>query len=124
MDLNEEIGSRIRQWVAEWPARPDQKALFRALRFLAMWRSISLANTYLAREGSVIYGGLFEGMKYLERPSQGMLLTRLLGVYEAELHPYFTAFVEEGLEVIIDVGCAEGYYAVGLARLAPDVVVH
>ncbi|HEX3699995.1 MAG TPA: hypothetical protein VHV27_04910 [Phenylobacterium sp.] len=124
MDLNEEIGARIRQWVAAWPPRPDHNALFRALRFLGQWRAIVLANIYLAREGSVVYGGLFKGMKYLERPSQGLLLARLLGVYEGELHPYFEQFLAEGVDVIVDVGCAEGYYAVGLARLAPGVVVH
>src|SRR6202008_1532945 len=30
----------------------------------------------------------------------------------------------QGLDDIIDVGCAEGYYAVGLARLAPQATVH
>jgi hypothetical protein len=124
MDLNERIATHIREWAAAWPARPDHKALFRALRLLATWRSMLLANTYLAHEGSVIYGGLFKGMKYLERPSQGMLLSRLLGVYEAELHPHFVAFLEEGVDVIIDVGSAEGFYAVGLARLAAEVEVH
>jgi hypothetical protein len=124
MDLDEQVSTRIREWVGAWPAKPDQNALFRMLAFLAQWRSIALANTYVAREGTVIYGGLFRGMNYIPRSSQGLLLGRLLGTYEAELHPYFEAFVREGLDVVIDVGCAEGYYAVGLARIAPDVVVH
>ena len=123
-DLNEQIAARIREWVAAWPVRPDHAALFRALRFLGQWRAILLANTYLAREGPVVHAGLFKGMTYLEAPSQGMLLPRLLGVYEAELHPHFQAFLDEGVDVVVDVGCAEGYYAVGLARLAPDLVVH
>jgi hypothetical protein len=124
MDINDQVSTRIREWVAAWPAQPDTNALFRVLAYLAQWRSMLLANTYMAREGTVIYGGLFRGMNYIPRSSQGMLIGRLLGTYESELHPHFEALVREGLDVVIDVGCAEGYYAVGLARLAPGVTVH
>ncbi len=51
-------------------------------------------------------------------------MPRLLGVYESELHPHFEAMLHDGVDVIVDVGCAEGYYAVGLARLAPGVPVY
>jgi hypothetical protein len=124
VDLNEDIATRVRGWIAAWPPRPDDKALYRLLRFASLWRAIVLARTYVAREGAVVYQGLFRGMRYLEQSSQGTVLPRLLGVYEAELHPYLEDFLRVGLDAIIDVGCAEGYYAVGLARLAPDVVVH
>lgn len=124
MDFNEQVAARVREWVGAWPQRPDPKALFRVLRFVSHWRSVMLASTYLAHEGAIIHGGLFRGMRYLDRPSQGMLLPRLLGVYESELHPHLEAFLQEGVDVIIDVGCAEGFYAVGLARLAPGVPVH
>lgn len=63
-------------------------------------------------------------MTYLSNATEGALIPRLLGVYESELHPYLHAFASEGLDSVIDVGCAEGYYAVGLARLMPQVVVH
>lgn len=118
------VAARIREWVSAWPERPDHGALLRALRYLGQWRSAMLANTYVARQGTVIHGGIFRGMTYLDHVTEGALTPRLLGTYESELHPHFTAFVEEGLDVIIDVGCAEGYYAVGLARMAPKVVVH
>jgi precorrin-6B methylase 2 len=124
MAFNEQVAARVRNWVGAWPQRPDHQALFRVLRFLSHWRSVILANTYLSREGAVIHGGLFRGMRYLDRPSQGTILPRLLGVYEAELHPHLEAFLQDKPEVIIDVGCAEGYYAVGLARVAPDTTVH
>jgi hypothetical protein len=124
MELNEQVATRLKEWASEWPAEPSQAELHRALTFLAQWRSIVLSHYYLAKQGSVVYGGLFRGMKYLEQKSQGLLLPRLLGTYEAELQPYFEAFLGEGVDDIIDVGCAEGYYAVGLARLAPGVTVH
>jgi hypothetical protein len=98
--------------------------LFRVLRFLSQWRSMMLASTFIARQGPVIHGGLFRGMRYLSQSTEGALMPRLLGTYESELHSHFEAVLREGVDAIIDVGCAEGYYAVGLARLAPNVMVH
>jgi hypothetical protein len=124
MNITDQVSGRVREWVGAWPARPDDTALFRVLRFLSQWRSMMLANTYLAREGPVIHGGLFRGMRYLSQSTEGALMPRLLGTYESELHPHLDTILREGLDAIIDVGCAEGYYAVGLARVAPDTVVH
>jgi hypothetical protein len=124
MSLVDDVSSRIRGWVSAWPQRPDAAALYRVLRFLAQWRSIMLANTFVAREGSVIHGGLFKGMQYLPASAEGALMPRLLGVYESELHPYLRRFLETPPEAIIDVGCAEGYYAVGLARLVSGATVY
>ena len=40
----------------------------------------------------------------------------MLGCYEASLAPIIEAIIARAYPLIIDVGCAEGYYAVGLAR--------
>lgn len=93
------------------------------LRMLAKWRSTVLANTYLAKHGPVISGGPFAGMTYLEHQAEGSLLPRLLGTYESELHPHLRR-LSEGADCIVDIGCAEGYYAVGLARLLPKATVY
>ena len=42
---------------------------------------------------------------------------QLLGTYEQELHEWLNRFVLKSPSTIINIGCAEGYYAVGLARL-------
>lgn len=122
--LTDVVAARTREWVGAWPERPDQAALLSLLRLLGKWRSAMLVNTYVAHQGTVIHGGIFRGMTFLDHSTEGAVMPKLLGTYESELHAHFTAFVEEGLDVIIDVGCAEGYYAVGLARMAPDVTVH
>jgi len=83
-----------------------------------------LANTFLSKQGATIHGGPFVGMEYGYSATEGALIPRLLGVYESELHPHLEAFAAEGLDCVIDVGCAEGYYAVGLARMIPSVRVH
>jgi hypothetical protein len=93
------------------------------LRMLAMWRTRAIASTYLSREGARVRSGPFAGMAYANA-FEGSQITRLLGVYEAGLHPHLQAFAAEGLDCMIDVGCAEGYYAVGLARMMPDLTVY
>jgi len=93
------------------------------LRLLAMWRTRAIASTYLAREGPHVMSGPFAGMAYATA-FEGSQITRLLGVYEAGLHPHLRAFAAEGLDCMIDVGCAEGYYAVGLARMMPELTVY
>lgn len=106
------------------PAEPTTEELNELLRLLGRWRSRVLANTYLVREGARIRGGPFAGMEYVNAATEGALIPRLLGTYESELHPYLQRFAAEGIDTVIDVGCAEGYYAVGLARLMPQAVVH
>jgi len=124
MTMTSEVGGRIREWVRSWPEPPEAAGLFRVLRFLGQWRSLMLANTFLRHEGARIHGGLFRGMHYVTASTEGALMPRLLGTYESELHPHLQAFIDGGLDCVVDVGCAEGYYAVGLARLAPQVTVH
>lgn len=124
MTINREVADRLRAWIAEWPETPDQAALHRALRFLAQWRSILLANTIVSRHGPEVLGGPFAGMRYVAASAEGALAPRLLGVYEQELVPDLEALIAEAPEAVIDIGCAEGYYAVGLARRLPDATVH
>jgi hypothetical protein len=60
--------------------------------------------------------GPFAGMKY-ESPSVGSaFLPKLLGTYEQELHPWIRRLLLAGHDVVMDVGCAEGYYVVDFAR--------
>jgi hypothetical protein len=124
MGLTTNAARVVREMVAAWPADPNQNVLLELLRLLGRWRSLMLANTFVSREGVRIWGGPFEGMQYVKSATEGALIPRLLGTYESELHPHLAAFAAEGLDCVIDVGCAEGYYAVGLARMMPDVRVH
>jgi hypothetical protein len=61
--------------------------------------------------------GPFEGMKYSSAASAGSALyPKLLGTYEREITPFIEDILAKDFDIIIDVGCAEGYYAVGFAR--------
>jgi SAM-dependent methyltransferase len=94
------------------------------LRLLAKWRSQALAQTYVAQHGRRIRSGLFEGMEYAVEAAEGSLCARLFGTYESCLHPHLLQMHQEGLDCVVDVGCAEGFYAVGLARRFPELTVY
>lgn len=69
--------------------------------------------------GSAVFSGVFKGMVLGPKFSWSSLdiVSKLLGTYEQELHPFLLGSRQKSYDCVIDVGCAEGYYAVGLARL-------
>ena len=124
MTLTDVFAERVRTEVAKLGPSTSQDELNELLRLLGRWRSRMLANTYIAHQGTHILQGLFAGMEYVTAATEGALMPRLLGTYESELHPYLRIFAQNELDDILVIGCAEGYYAVGLARLMPGVRVH
>lgn len=78
--------------------------------------------TLSTRKG--ILGGPFKGMKYPQAISAGStILPKLLGTYEAELSEVFRSILAKGYQRVIDIGCAEGYYAIGLASRLENLEV-
>lgn len=69
--------------------------------------------------------GPFKGMRMPAKTSWGggSVGPKVLGTYEMELHDAFARALSLKPVAIIDVGCAEGFYAVGLARIASDAQV-
>jgi len=80
----------------------------------------AIARGVAPRLGATVLGGPFVGMAFDRAIAEGCLLPKLLGCYEAEIAPVVAGVGARGYDVIVNVGCAEGYYAVGLARLAPS----
>src|SRR6478672_2459566 len=70
-----------------------------------------------------VQSGPFSGMKYYNKVIWGALTPKWLGCYEMELEDVIQKIIDERYEVIIDVGAAEGYYAVGLAYRMPEAHV-
>ena len=62
-------------------------------------------------------GGPFKGMRYHGDAMGGAVAPKIKGVYESELAPFFVKRSAIPFQHIIDVGAAEGYYAVGCAML-------
>lgn len=72
-----------------------------------------------------VLNGPFAGMRYTEARSAGStLVPKILGSYERELQPLIEKSLAAGYSDVVDVGCAEGYYAVGLAMRLPSARVH
>lgn len=90
---------------------------------------LGLVNrSYLAfiKAGSpkTVLSGPFSGTRFYPVPTGGEFFPKLLGTYEIELHPAIDAICGCPCDVIVDIGSAEGYYAVGLARrLRPGKVI-
>lgn len=81
-----------------------------------------ITQAIIKRYGLVVLTGPFAGMLYVAEPGGGSL-PKLLGSYETELHQWVTAIINTGYGKIINVGCAEGYYSVGLALKVPETHV-
>jgi hypothetical protein len=86
-------------------------------RFMASTGVGKLAEDFAARYGNSVRLGEFAGMRLLDRSVGSAFLPKLVGSYEAELHPCLRRAAAQSWDAVIDVGCAEGYYAVGLAML-------
>lgn len=66
--------------------------------------------------------GPYQGMKYTKHGSS-VSLSCLLGTYEMEIWPAIEEIKYRDYRVIIDVGCAEGYHACGLALITGKPVM-
>ena len=104
-------------------APQSAQTLNRALRLLAKWRAEVVANTLAKRAGGRVLSGPFQGMEYAPTAAEGSRSARMLGAYEASLHPVIEAIIAKAPSLVIDIGAAEGYYAVGLARRLPQARV-
>lgn len=107
--------------LADQPASDQNLQL--ALRLLAKWRAQLIGNTLAKRSGVKVLSGPFAGMEYGIAASEGSRSARLLGCYEASLAPVMEDIVASAPALIMDIGCAEGYYAVGLARRLPNTAI-
>jgi predicted O-methyltransferase YrrM len=93
-------------------------------RWIAMPRwSMVAASVHLAA-GDKVVAGPFAGTKLELAPvSSRLLVSYLLGTTELELHDIIERIVSKDYGTIINVGAADGYYAIGLARRMPHARV-
>jgi hypothetical protein len=88
------------------------------LRLLEKEGILDMTARYIQRNGLSILYGPFAGMLYPRDAALSRIsIPKLLGTYEQELHPIISEIERRHYDVVIDIGSAEGYYAVGLARL-------
>jgi hypothetical protein len=97
------------------PAKLQQKLKPALHPLLTILRSHTLSHA----SGAVI-SGPFQGMQFGREP---LSLPIVLGTYELELHEVINRLNDKNFMHFIDVGAAEGYYAVGVALLNPECSV-
>jgi len=101
----------------------EQAQLNNALRLLSKWRSVLIQNTLLQQQGTVVMQGPLAGMDFLPQSAEGCHIAKLLGCYEQPLQPFIEEAIASTYPCILNIGCAEGYYAVGMARRMPSTQV-
>lgn len=98
---------------------------YQMLRLMAKQRLELIKPYIIEKHGLNVGSGPFAGMKFLPRSADGCYIPKLMGFYEAELHTVWQQLrARRRYDAIIDVGAAEGYYVVGLARMFPEAQVH
>ncbi len=97
----------------------SSQRVVRCRRYCLNKRLVSLFET-----NPVVLAGPFHGLVYSSLQSTGSaLLPKLLGTYESETHAFVREMARLDVPLVVDIGSAEGYYAIGLARLLPEARV-
>ena len=121
MSLEQNIQSQLLSQLQGVQA--GQAQLNNALRLLSKWRSVLIQNTLLQQQGTLVMQGPLAGMDFLPQSAEGCHIAKLLGCYEQPLQPFIEQAITNAYPTILNIGCAEGYYAVGMARRMPSTQV-
>ncbi len=129
-----EILRRIAEWLVArdtlWV--PISKTLVRGSQFLCAMRENHEAERIVANSPKlraalnerVVIAGPFQGMKYGDTEARcSALYPKLLGTYENELAGVVVDALVKRPPVVVDIGAADGYYAVGFAFRNPETRV-
>ena len=77
---------------------------------------------------------IFADKKVMNGPFKGLIFSagfsaasstyaKLLGSYEFEIHPYIYKVLQKKYATVFNIGCDDGYYALGFAFKMPDAVI-
>ena len=95
-----------------------------ALRFLSKWRSHLIQGMILKHQSTLVMEGPLAGLDFIEQSAEGCHIAKLLGCYEQPLLPFIEEAIKANYPKILNIGCAEGYYAVGMARKMPNTQMY
>lgn len=128
--LNAERVQKIRRMLAGylppvlWLVRSVRRPLAQRRERRMADKLRAIKQRFTGAHGWMVQSGPFRGLKY---PATGWAMSvvpRLVGCYEAEIQPSLEAALQRQPSVIVDVGCEEGYYAVGFALRQPSATVY
>lgn len=99
------------------PGAIRRKNLLNANLALKEIRIKKIINSIYGDGDLKVLTGPFKGMNYIRDANGSQLLPKLIGSYEEPLHNWIIKIIDDyDYSSIVDVGCAEGYYAIGLAK--------
>jgi hypothetical protein len=84
-----------------------------------IFRGMGLAHQLVERYGDRVMTGPFAGLRLFPQGIHPMAAPLLSGLYEYELHGAVESLLCTPYDTIINIGCADGYYAVGMALRCP-----
>ncbi len=113
-----------RSLLARATPTPAKRVHERASRAVHLRRVNALNRRFVAEHGLEVRRGPFAGLRYPGAlvADHGDLVAKLVGTYELELAPVVASWVGR-IALLVDVGAAEGFYAVGMAVASPGTRV-
>jgi hypothetical protein len=90
-------------------------------RYIEFKKSNSFKKVRNYIKKPIVVSGPFKGLNYEGISSYcSTIYPKLMGTYEAELHQIINNIIKKKYQRIIDIGSAEGYYAVGIPFAMKD----
>jgi predicted O-methyltransferase YrrM len=98
----------------------------------ALWRygimrlpNHRVTRRYVRRFGLTVRRGPFQGLEFPKEVvgRNPFLTSKLIGSYEAELHPWVERLAQQPFRRVLDVGAADGFYVAGFARRLPQAKI-
>jgi len=123
MSLNSNVHLLLGKQLEVDSSSVSSDTLNQSLRLLSKWRSVLIQNTLLSKEGTLVNRGPLKGLNFISNSAEGCHAAKLLGTYEQPLQPFIESAIQTGYQTILNVGCAEGYYAVGMSLRMPTTQV-
>jgi hypothetical protein len=121
MDFDEQLLNELKRVLAT-STESANKINTHVLNMMVWYRSKLLENFLLQQASDqqlVVLGGVFQGLKIQLPIHAGIALPMLLGTYESELHDAVRMAFQRGYAHVVNIGCGDGYYVVGMARHMP-----
>ena len=119
MSLHENVRNSLLQGLSKSEPATMQ-SLNESLRLMAKWRSHLLENTIIKELGTKVLSGPVKGLELSLHSIEGCHTPKILGCYEQPISDYITNAISSNYQTVVNVGCAEGYYTIGMARLMPS----
>jgi len=123
MDFDQRILGEVQRLVSATSGNDARQINTHLLSMMIWYRSKLLEQFVLqsAQDNQIaVTHGVFQGLKMQLPIHAGSALPMILGTYESELHSAVLSAIKRGYQHVVNIGCGDGYYVVGMARQMPQ----